>query len=211
MAVIAASMADEVNNVIKLLEGGQSVDQIIDKYVVETRKIRFDGDGYSKEWREEAKRRGLYVNEKFADLYNFLDTEQELFTKIGVTTPEENVARAEIAKSKYMTLVEIEVDTLVYIARRHIIPHALKYLQGIAGDFETAALKSYYRSVSDKIDSVVSEINKLEENKKAKSSELAGCQFLREEVGRVGEVVTTLIEVLPPNPNFPDQSEFLNL
>lgn len=105
MAVIAASMADEVNNVIKLLEGGQSVDQIIEKYVAETRKIRFDGDGYSQAWRDEAKKRGLYVNEKFAELYTFLDTEQELFTKIGVTTPEENVARAEIAKSKYMTLV----------------------------------------------------------------------------------------------------------
>ena len=211
MAVIAASMADEVNNVIKLIDNGSTVEQIIDRYVEETRKIRFDGDGYSDAWKQEAKKRGLYVNEKFAELYTFLDTEQELFTKLGVTSPEENVARAEIAKTKYMSLVEIEVDTLVYISRRHIIPHAMNYLSSIAGDFESGALKSYYRDVSSKLDTTITEINKIEENKKAKSSKLEGCQFLREQVARVGGLITELMKVLPPNPSFPDQSEFLNL
>jgi glutamine synthetase len=72
MAVIAATMCSEVEEVIKLLDSGKTVEQVIESYVEQTRKIRFDGNGYSKEWREEAKKRGLYVNEKFSELYTFL-------------------------------------------------------------------------------------------------------------------------------------------
>jgi glutamine synthetase len=66
MAVVAATMTAEVKETIKLLESGKSVKEIIAIYQKETQKIRFEGNGYSEEWKEEAKRRGLYVNEKFS-------------------------------------------------------------------------------------------------------------------------------------------------
>ena len=46
----------------KRLAEGISVDDLIVKMREETRSVRFDGDGYSNEWKEEAKKRGLYVN-----------------------------------------------------------------------------------------------------------------------------------------------------
>ena len=57
-------------------------------YEKETRKIRYEGNGYSAEWKEEAKKRGLHVNEKFVDLLNFFDTEQKVFEEVGASTPE---------------------------------------------------------------------------------------------------------------------------
>jgi glutamine synthetase len=88
MAVIGATMAAEIQEVIKLLDSGKKLDEIIALYTKETQVVRFEGDGYSKEWKEEAKKRGLHVNEKFVDLYKFLDSEQEVFVKVGACSPE---------------------------------------------------------------------------------------------------------------------------
>ena len=98
MSVITATMAAEVRETVRLLDSGKTIEEVIALYQEESRKIRFEGNGYSLEWREEAKKRGLHVNEKFVDLLNFLDTEQEVFVKIGAATAEENAARAKIFK-----------------------------------------------------------------------------------------------------------------
>lgn len=47
MAVIAATMCGEIEEVSKLLDNGKTIDEIIATYAKETQKIRFDGDGYS--------------------------------------------------------------------------------------------------------------------------------------------------------------------
>lgn len=210
MAVIGATMAAEIQEVIKLLDSGKSLDDIIAFYNKETKVVRFEGDGYSKEWKEEAKKRGLHVNEKFVDLYKFLDSEQEVFTKVGACSPEENEARAEIYKSNYMGEVLIEVDTLIYIARRNVLPHAFEYLKTVSS-VPGVVLEGYGNDIKQKIEKVVSNINQLEKNKSAKSESLNGCQELREEVAKVSEDVTALMASLPNNPKFPDQSEFLDL
>ena len=179
MSVVAATMTAEVNEVIKLLEGGKTVDQIIEQYTKDTVKIRFEGDGYSNAWKEEAKKRGLHVNEKFVDLYKFLDTEMDVFTKIGASTVEENEARTEIVKSNYMGEVNIEVDTLIYIARRHIIPQAYEYIKTISGSYP-AGLNSFANKIIAKLETVVAGIESLENNKVHHSENLEGCQELRE-------------------------------
>ena len=210
MAVIGATMAAEIKEVIKLLDSGKKIDDIIELYTKETQTVRFEGDGYSKEWKEEASKRGLHVNEKFVDLYKFLDTEQEVFVKVGACSPEENSARAQIYKTNYMEEVLIEVDTLMYIARRNVIPHAYNYLQTTIA-IRGAVLDSYTKDISDKMENVITAINHLEKNKSSKSDCLNGCQELREEVLHVSETVTKLMAALPNNPKFPDQSEFLDL
>jgi len=55
-------MAAEIQEVIKLLDSGKTIDDVITLYNKETKVVRFEGDGYSKEWKEEAKKRGLHVN-----------------------------------------------------------------------------------------------------------------------------------------------------
>lgn len=46
---------------------------MIKELVEETRAIRFEGNGYSEEWKIEAKLRGLYVNEDFTEIYSFME------------------------------------------------------------------------------------------------------------------------------------------
>ncbi|MCB0368675.1 MAG: hypothetical protein KDD45_04315 [Bdellovibrionales bacterium] len=107
--------------------------------------------------------------------------------------------------------VLIEVDTLIYIAHRHIIPGAFSYLKTISGGHNSVVFDKYNKEVRDKLEKVIVEVKELEHNKKEKADSLAGCQELREEMIKVGESVTELMKVIPNNSNFPDQSEFLNL
>jgi hypothetical protein len=74
-----------------------------------------------------------------------------------------------------MDEVLIEVDTLLYIARRNVLPHAFSYLQTTSG-IKGGAIDSYTQDIRDKMENVVNAINKLEKNKNAKSDSLNGCQ-----------------------------------
>lgn len=103
----------------------------------------------------------------------------DVFTKIGASTVEESMARTEIVKSNYMGEVNIEVDTLIYIARRHIIPQAYEYIKTISGSYPTG-LNSFSNKIITKLEAVVTSIESLENNKANNSETLEGCQKLRE-------------------------------
>jgi glutamine synthetase len=62
MAVIAATIAREIDFVLEKLEKGSTIEKVIAELTESSRPARFEGNGYSKEWVEEAKKRGLYVN-----------------------------------------------------------------------------------------------------------------------------------------------------
>ena len=67
-------MADAMKHVIGRLDEGKSVEEITNELLIETKDIRFDGNGYSSEWVEEARKRGLYVNENFVENLENLKT-----------------------------------------------------------------------------------------------------------------------------------------
>ena len=60
-----------------------------------------------------------------------------------------------------MDLVVIEVDTLIYIARRHIVPHAYGYLKTISGDYKSSVLDRDVKKVKDQLEKVITTIEKL--------------------------------------------------
>ena len=71
--------------------------------------------------------------------------------------------------------VLIEVDTLIYIARRHVLPHAFSYLQ-TTSNVPGVVLDEYTKDIRNKMEKVVSSINQLEKDKQVKSDHLNGCQ-----------------------------------
>jgi glutamine synthetase len=79
LAVISACLAQEIKIATERITKGESIENIIKSLVEETRSIRFEGNGYSPEWKTEAKRRGLYVNEDFTEIYSFMEKEQSVF------------------------------------------------------------------------------------------------------------------------------------
>jgi len=67
--------------------------------------------------------------------------------------------------------VLIEVDTLIYIARRRLIPHALQYLHTTT-NHQSSAVDKFSKKIKDSLEHVINAVNKLEENKKSKAESL---------------------------------------
>jgi glutamine synthetase type III len=82
--------------------------------------------------------------------------------------------------------VLIEVDTIIYIVRRHLIPHACQYLQTTA-NHQNSTVDKFSKRIKDSLEHVISAVNKLEESKKSKADSLSGCQELRLEVMQVSQ------------------------
>lgn len=93
MAVIAATLSSEFQKVIKQLEEGKNIDDIINQLHKDTQAVRYDGNGYSQEWAAEAKKRGLYVNESWPDILNRLHDAVKVFVDIGACREEEIQAK----------------------------------------------------------------------------------------------------------------------
>ena len=91
--------------------------------------VCFDGNGYTDEWKAEAARRGLNVETNVPKMFcEFTKPESvEMFTKTGVYTEKELVARNEVKWETYIKKVQIESRVMVRMAINHIIPAALEY------------------------------------------------------------------------------------
>ena len=137
MTVLNTIMADTLKkfkiDVDALIEKGDkkeiAIMQVIQKYIVESKKVLFEGDGYSDEWHHEAERRGLQ-NIKTTPLAldaMVSDKAKKLFASNGVYTHSELEARHEIELEKYIKKVQIEARIMGDLAINHILPAAIKY------------------------------------------------------------------------------------
>lgn len=99
------------------------------KLIKESKAIHFDGNGYSEEWKEEAKRRGLDCETSVPLIFDrYLDEKTvNMFKKVGVFTKVELEARNEVKWETYTKKVQIESRCFGDMALNHIIPVATKY------------------------------------------------------------------------------------
>ncbi len=122
--------ADEVEaDIEKGKERRLAIVDVLRRYIQESQAIRFEGDGYSDEWRDEAAKRGLsnlpdtpralgaYMSEKSVSVF---DTHK-------VCTHRELEARQEILLENYIRKVQIESRVMGDLALNHIIPTAIDY------------------------------------------------------------------------------------
>lgn len=99
------------------------------KLIKESKAIHFDGNGYSEEWKEDAKRRGLDCETSVPLIFDrYLDEKTvNMFQKVGVFTKVELEARNEVKWETYTKKVQIESRCFGDMALNHIIPVATKY------------------------------------------------------------------------------------
>ena len=132
VADILCEMADE-------LEGSGDVhktaQEILQKIVKLHRKIIFNGDNYSLDWAKEAEKRGLpNICNAVDGLKGMLEPDVvELFAKHRVLSKQELHARYEIIQERYCKEVNIEALTMITMAKRQILPTAIKY-SGMVAD-----------------------------------------------------------------------------
>jgi glutamine synthetase len=131
--IVAETLKNFKKDVDALIEKGEkkeiAIMHVIREYVVASEKILFEGDGYSKEWEQEAERRGL-PNVKTTPLaLDAMVTEKakKLFEDTNVYNHLEIEARHEIELEKYIKKVQIESRLMVDLARNHILPAAIRY------------------------------------------------------------------------------------
>ena len=111
-----------------------AVHDLIKKYASDHQRIVFNGNGYSEEWVEEARRRGLPNIKTMVDSIPVLTEEKtiKLFEKFGVFTRAELQSRAEIQYETYAKAINIESRAMIDIASKHIIPSVLQYTTALA-------------------------------------------------------------------------------
>ena len=132
-SAVAEALVDFKTRVDALIEKGEDkVKAIIDvlRQDIKTCKpIRFDGNGYSDEWVEEAKKRGLDCETSCPVIFdNYLsDSSVEMFTKLGVMTKKELEARNEVKCETYTKKIQIEARVMGDLTMNHIIPVATHY------------------------------------------------------------------------------------
>ena len=103
--------------------------QVIRKYIRESKPIRFDGNGYSEEWKAEAARRGLDCETSCPLIFDrYLDEGSvRMFESVGVMTRKELEARNEVKWETYTKKIQIEARVLGDLAMNHIVPVATEY------------------------------------------------------------------------------------
>ncbi len=137
MTVLNTIMAETLSkfkvDVDNLIEKGEkkeiAIMQIIQKYIVESKKILFEGDGYSDAWEKEAEKRGLpNVKTTPLALDAFVTKESEhIFEKHLVYSKKELEARHEILLENYTKKLQIEARVIGDMASTYILPAAIKY------------------------------------------------------------------------------------
>jgi len=131
--------------------------EILKKYVKESKKIRFEGNGYSDEWVKEAEKRGLSnlkSTPEALDVYTRPES-IELFTKYGIYSKEEMHARYEIELENYIKKIQIESRVIGDMAINHIVSTSIKYqtslVENVKGQKEIGIDKSFYEPTIEMI------------------------------------------------------------
>jgi glutamine synthetase len=102
---------------------------VIKSYIVECKSIRFDGNGYSDEWRKEAAKRGLDCETSVPlviDRY-LLPQSIEMFAKTGVLSEAELMSRCEVKWDTYVKKLQIESRVIGDLVINHVLPAAKRY------------------------------------------------------------------------------------
>ncbi len=137
MMVLNTIMANQLRKfkeeVDALMEKGTKKDEAILKvlrqYIVDSKTIRFEGNGYSDEWVKEARHRGLSnitTTPPALDAY-VSKSSMKLFEEMGIFNHREVEARHEIMLETYIKKIQIESRVMGDLAINHIIPAAIRY------------------------------------------------------------------------------------
>jgi glutamine synthetase len=133
-AAVAYQLGKFKKEVDKIIAKGRNKDeaifQVLKKYIIESQRILFEGDNYSKVWHEEAARRGLSnISSVPESLKCYLNkNSEEVLINSGIFTEKELEGRVEVEFEKFTKKVQIEARVLGDLAINHIVPTAIKYM-----------------------------------------------------------------------------------
>jgi glutamine synthetase len=186
--IVAKQLKDFKNEVETLIESkdmkkDDAIFNVLREYIKQSKKILFEGDGYSEAWQKEAVKRGLSNFKTTPEALKARASKQalDLFSEMGIMNHVELHARYEIELEEYTKKIQIEGRVLGDISKNHVIPTAIKYqntlienvkgLKNIFGsEFESIAKEQIIliKEISGHIEGINSKVEEMtQERKKA--------------------------------------------
>jgi glutamine synthetase len=163
--LVADSMEQLADELEKLKPNDMAgLSKILSGIIKDHKQVLFSGNGYSEEWHAEAAKRGLPNNKSTVEALPALETEKakKLFSKHGVLSERELLARAEINWERYVKVQNIEANTALDIAKSMILPATVKYLGELAAAGKSKGIAKIADQVSALADKLVDGIEALE-------------------------------------------------
>jgi len=113
----------------KKMKKDDAIFNVLREYIKDSKRIRFEGDGYGDAWEQEAKKRKLSNHKTTPEALKAKISKKTiaLFEEMGIMNKIECEARYEIEVEEYTKRIQIESRVLADIARNHVIPTAIKY------------------------------------------------------------------------------------
>ena len=224
-AILANSLCDFADELEKSKNFDADLQKLIKREITAHWRILFNGNGYGKEWIAEAEERGLKnyrttpkAIEHYTDEKNI-----KLFTRMGIYTAEEMKSHYDIKLEKYCQVINIEVNTMLEMVHKDIIPAAFKYLNVLADtEFKMQRISSMCDAglrLIAKLNTLINELsNRAEEldKKHIKTDKIADLMQrahsyakvilpAMESVREIGDQIEVLLgEEYKPFPNYED-------
>lgn len=130
-AAVSAQLEEFKLEVDTLIVGGKSKEEalyeVLKKCIKESRAIRFNGNGYSDEWKVEANKRGLDCETSIPLIYDNYTSKQSIKIFSGILSEVELHARNEVKWEIYVKKIQIESRVIGDLALNHIIPVSITY------------------------------------------------------------------------------------
>ena len=167
--ILNAVVADALSDYADELERGgreeaeKTARAIIRRELIAHRRIIFNGNGYGKEWIEEAEKRGLLNIASTPEAYSHFDDEKNiaLFERQNILNADEIASRKAIGLTEYVKTVNIEAKTMLMMIEKQIIPAVTGYVtklsEGVCADDSRADLPKSMRSAGKKLAGEVGE------------------------------------------------------
>ena len=180
---VAEQLTEFKKEVDELIEKGEpkisAIIQVIRKYIKISKPIRFDGNGYSDEWKEEAAHRGLDCETSCPVIFDQYLTEDSvrMFESAGVMTRKELEARNEVKWETYTKKIQIEARVLGDLVMNHVVPVAIEY--------QSKLIDNVYK---------MKQIFPTEEAEKLSAENMAIIRKIAEHTSYIKEHVDTMVE-----------------
>ena len=180
---VAEQLTEFKKEVDELIEKGEpkisAIIQVTRKYIKISKPIRFDGNGYSDEWKEEAARRGLDCETSCPVIFDQYLTEDSvrMFESAGVMTRKELEARNEVKWETYTKKIQIEARVLGDLVMNHVVPVAIEY--------QSKLIDNVYK---------MKQIFPTEEAEKLSAENMAIIRKIAEHTSYIKEHVDTMVE-----------------
>ncbi|MDN4165448.1 glutamine synthetase III [Cytophagales bacterium LB-30] len=170
-------------DVDKLIAKGKkkevAIIDVLRDYIKKSKAIRFEGNGYSDEWKKEAAKRGLsnIVGTPEALEVYLSAKSKKLFTSAGIMNERELEARQEIRFEEYIKRIQIEGRVLGDLASNHVIPTAINYqnklIQNLKGlkeigiDIKSSPVANIVKEITEHMNIIITKVEEMTEARKA--------------------------------------------